>query len=212
MKTLTWYIKACFVWISPEKFPTIPRSHIPFAISQFQFFAGTRMAGTSSRHPQHSNQYQPPNSGPSRNRLKKEARKAEAPYSYHIIHELSGTANYGPSTGIDSGHPWIDANNNPRIGKVWRTPSMTPLMADCHLTLADKTIQMAQWLRCGIEMYVDFAIHPLFTIYQQLLATAHQPTGALFRWKTRQTSHYVDLFRVQLIECLHHLHTSNQHR
>ena len=91
-------------------------------------------------------------------------------------------------------------------------PVNDPIDGWLPLNLADKTIQMAQWLRCGIEMYVDFAIHPLFTIYQQLLATAHQPTGALFRWKTRQTSHYVDLFRVQLIECLHHLHTSNQHR
>ena len=99
-------------------------------------YQGPRIAPRLSQQPQHPNRYQPPISGPSRNRRKKGARKAEHPYSYQFIHEWSGTANYDPSTGIDLGHPWIDANNNPRIGKVWRTPSTTPLMADrdCILT------------------------------------------------------------------------------
>ena len=90
------------------------------------------MPGPSSHNPQHPNpnQYRPPNSGPSRNRRKKGARKAETPYAYHLKHESSGTANYDPSTGIDSR---IDAND-PRLGKVWRSPSTTPLMADFNLT------------------------------------------------------------------------------
>ena len=40
-----------------------------------------------------------------------------------------------------------------------------------HLNLADETTQMAHWLRCGtrIELYVDFAIHPLFTVINNSL-------------------------------------------
>ena len=153
------YIKAYFIWISPKKKFQQSRTHIQFANYQFRPFVVPMnqqqpsspqpplppvilsmqqllAPGASSHHPRYSNpydgpyQHQPPNSGPSRNRRKKGARKAETRYPYQMIHESSGTANYGPSTGIDSGHPWIEANNNPRIGKVWRTPSTTSLMAD----------------------------------------------------------------------------------
>ena len=44
-----------------------------------------------------------------------------------------------------------------------------------HLNLAHKTTQMAHWLRCGtrIELYVDFAIHPLFTVINNSLQQQH---------------------------------------
>ena len=70
-------------------------------------------------------QYQPPNW----NRRKKWLHKAEPPYQYRQIHESSGTVPNDRSTGVNP-----DARNNPRNGKVRRTPSKKPfkLMADCN--------------------------------------------------------------------------------
>ena len=75
--------------------------------------------------------YQPPSSGPSRNRGKRWLRKAEPPYPYHHKHGSSGTVLYDRSTGVNP-----DASNNPGNGEVRRTPSKKPfkLMADCNLT------------------------------------------------------------------------------
>ena len=60
------------------------------------------------------------------------ARRGSIPFN--PTHESSGTAFHDRSTGIDSGHPQIDANNIPRTGEVWKTSSTNPLMADCNLT------------------------------------------------------------------------------
>ena len=79
-------------------------------------------------------QYQPPSSRRSRNQRKKWSRKTEHPLPNQVKHESSGAVFYNRSTGVDPGDAQIDASNNPGTGKVWRTPSKNPLMADCNLT------------------------------------------------------------------------------
>ena len=73
--------------------PLSPQTPLPPVILSMQQLLAP---GASSHHPRYSNpydgpyQHQPPNSGPSRNRRKKGARKAETRYPYQIIHESSG--------------------------------------------------------------------------------------------------------------------------
>ena len=87
-------------------------------------------------HHPNSFQHRPPNSRPSRNRRRKKgSRKAEPQNLYQLLHESMGTVFCDRSTGINRCHGPIDARNNPRIGKVWRTPPKNPFsMADCNLT------------------------------------------------------------------------------
>ena len=73
-------------------------------------------------------QQRPPNSGPTRNQRRMNgSRKAEPQTLNQPLHESSGTALCGRSNGVG-----IDANNNPGIGKVWRTPPKNPFIADCN--------------------------------------------------------------------------------
>ena len=83
---------------------------------------------------QFPNQYRPPSSGPSRNRRRKGSRKAEHPYRILYSYESPGAVPHDRSTGIDPGMARNDASNNPRRGKVWRTPSKNPFMTDCNST------------------------------------------------------------------------------
>ena len=55
------------------------------------------------------------------------------PQPSQYIPELSGSVVNDQSTGIDQGVAWIDASDNTRAGKVWRTPSKNLLIADCNL-------------------------------------------------------------------------------
>ena len=57
-----------------------------------------------------------------------EFRKAEAPNHFHSKLESSGPVVEDGSIGIYPGQARIAANDDPRSGKVWRTPSKNPLM------------------------------------------------------------------------------------
>ena len=83
---------------------------------------------------QHQHQYRAPSSGPSRNQRGKGSRKTEAQYLYNSKHESPGTITGDRSTGIYPGHARIGASDNTGAGKVWRTPSRNPLMADQNST------------------------------------------------------------------------------
>ena len=76
-------------------------------------------------------QYRPPSSRPSR---RKGSRKAAHPYRNHSEHESSGVVQHDHSTGANPGMARNNARNNPRRGKVWRTPSKNLFMTDCNLT------------------------------------------------------------------------------
>ena len=80
--------------------------------------------------------HRPPNSGPSCNRRRKKGScKAEPQNLHEFVHESTGTVFCDRSTGINRCHGPVDARNNPRIGKVWRTPPRNLFsMADCNLT------------------------------------------------------------------------------
>ena len=74
--------------------------------------------------------------GPSRNQRKLERfRKAEPSHNNHS-YKSPGTMAEDCSTGADTGHAWIGANNSDDagIGKVWRTPTKNPLIVDQDLT------------------------------------------------------------------------------
>jgi hypothetical protein len=106
------------------------------------------MAGMAQQYYHNHDQYpshwqpeyraqRPPSSGPIRTSKQRSERfrEAEAQYANHTTHESSGKVAKNRSTGTDPGMAWIGANNNPRVGKVWRTPSENPsLMADRNLT------------------------------------------------------------------------------
>ena len=88
---------------------------------------------------QNQHQYRAPSPGPSRNQRSKGSRKTEAQYLYNNLHESSGTiAGDDRSTGIHPDHARIGASNNTGAGKVWRTPSRDPLMADHNSTQQTK--------------------------------------------------------------------------
>ena len=78
-------------------------------------------------------QYRLPKSGPKRIRRKKWFRKAE-PQPNHKEYESFGAVSFDHSTGVNPGMARNDASNNPKRGKVWRTPSKNPFMADSNLT------------------------------------------------------------------------------
>ena len=86
---------------------------------------------------QNKSQYQeaPSLAGPSRNQRKR-FRKAEPSHNDNQYYESPGTMAEDRSTGVDTGHAWIGANNtnDARIGKVWRTPTKNPLIVDHNLT------------------------------------------------------------------------------
>ena len=54
--------------------------------------------------------------------------------SASIIHESFGIVVEDRSTGFNPGNAWIDASKNTGGGKVRRTPTKNPSMADCNLT------------------------------------------------------------------------------
>ena len=138
--------KVWFVWISPLNFhsmynpqffmvPMNPsQQHLPptqfvnpFIYMNWQqplvsantiFHPGLVYQGVATSQ-QHNRQHQrAPSSGPSRNRRNQGCRQTGPLYNNHFTHESSGTVSYDSSTGVDLG---IDANNNPGLGKVWRT-------------------------------------------------------------------------------------------
>ena len=78
-------------------------------------------------------QYRIRKSGPKRIRRKKWFRKAE-PQPNHKEYESFGAVSFDHSTGVNPGMARNDASNNPKRGKVWRTPSKNPFMADSNLT------------------------------------------------------------------------------
>ena len=81
-------------------------------------------------------QYQTPSWGPSRDQNRNGFHEAEPLYHNQIYHESSGTILEGSSTGFDTGHAWIEANDKTGSGKVWKTPSKNSLtrMVDRNLT------------------------------------------------------------------------------
>ena len=97
------------------------------------FYAGSLYQGMAQQLP---HLYRPPtwSSGPHRNQRRKGSHKAELQYRYNTTHESPGTIAGDRSTGINPGYAQINANGNTRAGKVWRTPSRTPLMADHNST------------------------------------------------------------------------------
>ena len=121
----------------------------------------------------------------SRKPRKKGSRTVEHRYRNHkwIICQWSGRVGLlhwnKSNTTTPLGMAWNDASNNPRRGKVWRTPSKN-LYDWLRLNLADKALQFAQrCLRCQCEKYNDSFIHPLSTIWSRTLCldTANSSTA-----------------------------------
>ena len=102
------------------------------------FYAGSLYQGMAQQN-QHMYPSRPPNSGPHCNQRRKGSHKTEAQYCNNVSHESPGTIAGDRSTGINPGYAQINANGNTRAGKVWRTPSRTPLMADHNSTLQKRT-------------------------------------------------------------------------
>jgi hypothetical protein len=149
-------------WCEPEDF---------YGLSFCPVYPSQGMAQHWQHHDQHQ-QYQaqrPPSSGPSRtSKQHRRIHKAEALYTNHNKHELSGKVTENRSTGTDPGTAWISANDNSRVGKVWRTPSENPLIIDGwpQLNLGHDSHPWQHTFRFyhvdrphdRIEKYVDFAI------------------------------------------------------
>ena len=95
------------------------------------------MMGQHTNH-QYQNRSQAPSSGPRRNQHKRH-RKAEPHTQYHK-HESSGSVVKDRSTGVDPSMARINTSKETRAGKVWRTPSENPLMANCNLTQSINTL------------------------------------------------------------------------
>jgi len=89
--------------------------------------------GMAQQH-QHQHQHRPPNSGPSRNQHSKGRRKTEAQYSYHTLHESSGTIAGDHSTGIHPGMASMGAVSNTGAGGAWRPPSGNTSTVDRNST------------------------------------------------------------------------------
>ena len=103
----------------------------PLVSANTLFHAGPVHQGMAASQQHHGQHQRAPSSGPSRNprnRRNQGFRKTEPLYNNQLKHESSGTVFCDSSTGVDA---QIDASNNPGMGKVWRTPSQNPLMADC---------------------------------------------------------------------------------
>jgi hypothetical protein len=91
------------------------------------FYAAPVYQGMAQEY-QHPSHYRAPSSGPSRaGKHRIGFRKAETLYPNHYRHESSETVAEDRSTGIHPGHARIGANDNTRVGKVWRTPSKNPI-------------------------------------------------------------------------------------
>ena len=117
----------------------------------------------------HEHQYQSPSSGPSRNQRRR-FRQAEPQYKSHT-HESYGPVVEDRSTGFNPGHAWVNASKNTGDGKVRRTPSQNPIIADLQLNTEEtqkvgiKPLSIPNSNRlCGISKYVVFTIHPISTI------------------------------------------------
>jgi hypothetical protein len=92
------------------------------------FYAAPVYQGMAQEYQHPSQYYRAPSSGPRRTgKHRKGFRKAEAPNRNQLTHESSETVAEDRSTGIHPGHARIGANNNTRVGKVWRTPSKNPI-------------------------------------------------------------------------------------
>ena len=72
-------------------------------------------------------QQQAPTPGPSRYQRSRGFHKAEPQNHYKSSHESYRTIARDHSTSINSGMARIDASNNSRAGKVWRTPPRKPI-------------------------------------------------------------------------------------
>ena len=173
------------------------------------FYAGSLYQGMAQQH-----LYRPPSSGPHRNQPRKGPQMAEAPYRYNLAHESPGTIAGDRSTGINPGYAQIGANGNTRAGKVWRTPSRTPLMADHNSTPQKRTKpynrdrsrrnRKSRYSRTdkvdpseyeipimgsqSTSIRYRFAIHPLLIIL--LMSLCRRCDG---RWSNAQTSHAVNM-------------------
>ena len=91
-------------------------------------------AATEQQNQSQYYQEAPSSAGPRQNQRKR-FRKAE-PSHNNQSHESPGTMAEDRSTGVDTGHAWIGANNSDDagMGKVWRTPTKNPLIVDQDLT------------------------------------------------------------------------------
>ena len=70
--------------------------------------------------------------------------QAEAPHNYPFKREFLWAVVEDGATGIHLGQAWKGANNNPRGGKVWRSPSKNPLMVDPSRTNLNLFLQNRQ--------------------------------------------------------------------
>ena len=84
-----------------------------------------------------ADQYQAPSAGPSsqaRIQCTRRFRQAGSQYTTnHVTHASSGTIE-DRSTGINPGYARIRANEEARVGRVWRTPPKNLLIVDRNLT------------------------------------------------------------------------------
>ena len=128
--------------------PVVPPLLNPFVMQQLlqsqanamsQFYGLPSYAGPAdqgmapTQQIQHQYYHRAPTSGPRRNQ-RGGFREAEPLHPNQFLYESSRTVADGRSTGIDPGNAWINSNDNPRVRKVWRTPSKNPLFVDHNLT------------------------------------------------------------------------------